>query len=265
MRLSHLLVALGPVVLVLACGGSSLDPPGGHGEGSSSGGASSGGAGSGSGGTTSSGSGSGGVSSSGSGSGGVSSSGSGSGGVSSSSSSGGTICPASQPGGACSPEGEECSYGGPSGCGTTCICQNSDWECFGDPCPPPPPVCGPTPPVGGSSCAGNDGLTCGYGNADGCSETECTCDGATWECSVSSCPPPPPPTCPTFPPADQSECSDIDQSCSYFVNGDCNQELCFCSPAGIWSCSYEVDCGGEDAGIDDAGIGIGFGGLPGNP
>jgi hypothetical protein len=234
-------------LLATACGGRSADfSGGGGGGGSGSGGGSSGGV------SSSSGAGS----SSGASSGSSSGSGSGSSSGVSSSSSGGQTCPGVAPtGGSCSGEGENCDYGDGNGCGVSCQCNGGQWNCFADPCidpPPPPPVCPPVAPASNSSCAGDYGQLCDYSNGSSCSGEQCTCDGNVWTCGTLSCPPPQ--QCPTFPPSNQDSCTDLGDSCVYYVNGDCNEETCNCF-SGVWSCSYSEGCNFEDAGVsEDAGF-----------
>jgi hypothetical protein len=246
-------------VFLCACGGVSDHPPGGTGTGSSgggsgggSGGSSGGGSGGGSGG--SSGGGSGGSSGGGSGSSSGGGSGGSSGGGSGSSSGASEPCPVDSPTGACADNGEVCSYPGGIGgaCGTSCECENGEWGCFADPClPPPPPACPPTAPSSSSSCAGENGLSCGY-SIGTCGSEQCDCENDAWQCAIGICtppPPPPPPACPTFPPSSNTACSADVGECIYDVNGDCNQESCNCDPYyGTWSCVFSVGCA-DDAGI----------------
>jgi len=114
--------------------------------------------------------------------------------------------------------------------------------------------CPSSPPAAGSACAGEEGLVCSYGDGT-CGGEECTCEGGEWSCGIGGCPPPPPPVevCPTFPPEDGSACNSTGDNCTYYVNGDCNQESCECLGSGSWSCAFAVECGEDDAGV------------PGNP
>jgi hypothetical protein len=115
------------------------------------------------------------------------------------------------------------------------------------PCPEDPPT---------GACT-DYGQSCSYDI--GCGET-CECPIPNiyepdygWTCTVYACPPPPPPSCPTFPPTAGTSCDADDFTCSYAINGDCNTEWCTCA-GDAWECSYEVNCGVEDAGSDDAAI-----------
>jgi hypothetical protein len=162
------------------------------------------------------------------------------------SSSGGNPCPSGFPTGQCSQEGQTCGYGDNDTCGTTCQCEGGEWGCYPDPCvPPPPPACPPTAPPTGSSCPNGDGLLCDYSSGATCNGVQCSCDGSLWTCAGLTCPPPP--SCPTFPPAAGTACSDIYDSCVYYINGTCNEETCECDPSGSWTCTHATGC--DDAGI----------------
>jgi hypothetical protein len=146
----------------------------------------------------------------------------------------------SPPQGACDEEGFTCGYGdNGGGCGEQCTCEEGEWACAVDPCPPP--ICPPQPPGPGDTC--DDGLSCGYG--DGCDSEQCFCTGGYWECEGTSCPPS---SCPSEPPGNYQECSQLGSLCDYPIeNNVCNTWECECDPSGTWGC-YETNCYGVDAG-----------------
>jgi hypothetical protein len=115
----------------------------------------------------------------------------------------------------------------------------------------PSGACPFDPPNPGQLCS-PEGVTCGYGSAEGCGE-QCDCQNGAWQCFTDPCPPP---QCPPSAPPDQSVCSSIGSSCFFPINSGCGSEECDCDPSGTWSC-YPSECADAgpptDAGIFDSG------------
>jgi hypothetical protein len=142
-------------------------------------------------------------------------------------------------------EGLVCGYP-PEGCGEQCDCADGAWECYAEPCPPPPPC--PSYDPAGTYCQA-PGTSCFYGSGNACSTEDCYCDPDSdyWECSYSACVDAGPPYdayggCPTYQPPPNDPCGQQGDVCTYY-NGCVDN--CLCTATG-WVCAAEQPCASND-------------------